>query len=109
MLLLSESKRGHLLIRRNELQKVANLALQNAAQTCQHVNVQSRDCVVAVVVQLSTLHLRSLTELIFADTSILNQFRQVNPDRTVFFHSVHHPQKVFDRDSVALIDLLYKL
>lgn len=93
----------------DKLQNVPDTAFKNRAETCQNINVQARDFVIAIVVELGALHLRALTQLVFADTAFLDQLRHMEPDFPEFFHKNTTPLKIIDRDSVSLVDFVYKL
>ena len=75
-----------LLVRRYKFQKITYLTFQDRAKTSQHINVQPGYIVVAVVVDLRPLHLRTVTELVFTQAAVLNQFCQIDFNCSISLH-----------------------
>ena len=73
-------------LRRYEFQKVANLAIQNGANPCKNINVQSSDVIVSVVIDLGTLHFGPVAEFVLADAGFFDQLVQSDSDGSVLFH-----------------------
>ena len=73
-------------IRRYKFKKVAYLTFQDSAKTSQHINVQSGYFIVTVMVDLRPLHLRTVTELVFTQAAVLNQFCQIDFNCSISLH-----------------------
>lgn len=73
-------------IRRYKFKKVAYLTFQDSAKTSQHINVQPGYFVVTVMVDLRSLHLCTMTELVLTQSTVLNQFCQIDLDCPISLH-----------------------
>jgi hypothetical protein len=72
--------RGH------KFQKVLDFAIQDGTDSGKHINIQTRNLVVAIMIDLGSLHLSPVAELILADAGFLNQFVEFDANGTVFLH-----------------------
>ena len=76
------------LFRQNKFQKVTDLAVQYRTDTGKNVRIQSGNIVVAVMVDLRTLHLRPVTQLVFTDACFFDQFIQLNADSSILLPQI---------------------
>lgn len=92
--------------RRYKLQEVFNAALQDRADSSEDINIQARDLVVAIMIDLGSLHFSPMAELVFADPGFLDQFVEFDSDRTVVLHVITPlSSKMFDFSCIVLVDI----
>ena len=72
----------------NKFQKVLNAAFQHRADSGEDIDVQPGDLVVAVMIDLGTLHLGPMAELVLADPGLLDQLVEFDSDCTVVLHAL---------------------
>ncbi len=79
---------------RDKFQQISNFTVQNRTQPCQHIHVQTSDRVVAIVIDLRPLHLRTLAEFVFADAVFFNDLCQIDFYCTKVLHKNPHSKKI---------------
>ena len=71
---------------RNEFQKITDLTIQNRTDAGKYIRIQTGNIIVAIVIDLASLHFCLVAQLILADTGFLDQFIQLDMDGSVLFH-----------------------
>lgn len=94
---------------RDELQQVADFAVQDGAEPGQNIGVQACDGVVVILVELGRLHLSPLAEFCPADAAFLQQFSKTHPNLSIAFQKQSPPLPIdFYKLSIVKLVLIYK-
>lgn len=86
--LLCVSLQPLLRFRGNKFQKILDPAVQDCADSGKDIDVQPCDLVVAIVIDLGTLHLGTVAEFVFTDSGLADQLIEFDSYGTVIFHAI---------------------